>query len=79
MSIETSVSLNDMSASDLRAIAEQSNAWPFEQAKQIVARLKKKPKNYKINQKFITNRSSRFNENSRRIPPNSENIARKNS
>jgi len=31
-------------ASDLRALAEQSNAWPFEQAKQIVARLKKQPK-----------------------------------
>ncbi len=31
-------------ASDLRAVAEQSNAWPFEQAKAIVARLKKKPK-----------------------------------
>ena len=44
MSTESSVSLNDMSASDLRALAEQSNAWPFEQAKQIVARLKKKPK-----------------------------------
>src|SRR5215212_5806530 len=29
---------------DLRSIAEQSNAWPFEQAKQIVARLKRKPK-----------------------------------
>jgi lysyl-tRNA synthetase class 1 len=29
---------------DLRALAEQSNAWPFEQAKNIVARLKKKPK-----------------------------------
>jgi len=28
----------------LRLLAEQSNAWPFEQAKQIVARLKKKPK-----------------------------------
>ena len=27
--------------SDLRALAEQSNAWPFEQAKAIVARLKK--------------------------------------
>src|ERR1700675_819949 len=26
---------------DLRALAEQSNAWPFEQAKAIVARLKK--------------------------------------
>ncbi len=32
------------SPSDLRTLAEQSNAWPFEQAKQIVARLKKKPK-----------------------------------
>ena len=32
------------SPSDLRALAEQSNAWPFEQAKPIVARLKKKPK-----------------------------------
>ena len=32
------------SPSDLRALAEQSNAWPFEQARQIVARLKKKPK-----------------------------------
>src|SRR6201746_2191306 len=30
--------------SDLRALAEQSNAWPFEQAKAIVARLKKHPK-----------------------------------
>ena len=32
-----------MSPSDLRALAEQSNAWPFEEAKAIVARLKKKP------------------------------------
>src|ERR1700738_5009013 len=32
------------SPSDLRMLAEQSNAWPFEQAKQIVARLKKKSK-----------------------------------
>src|SRR3979409_669222 len=30
--------------SDLRTLAEESNAWPFEQAKSIVARLKKKPK-----------------------------------
>src|SRR3954454_22019133 len=30
--------------SDLRSLAEQSNAWPFEQAKQLVARLKKNPK-----------------------------------
>src|SRR3984893_18352681 len=29
---------------DLRALAEQSNAWPFDQAKAIVARLKKQPK-----------------------------------
>ena len=33
-----------LTASDLRALAEQSSAWPFEQAKQIVARLKKTPK-----------------------------------
>ena len=32
------------SAADLRALAEQSNAWPFEEARKIVARLKKKPK-----------------------------------
>src|SRR6267142_764004 len=32
------------SPSDLRMLAEQSNAWPFEQAKAIVARLKKSPK-----------------------------------
>ena len=32
------------SASDLRTLAENSNAWPFEQAKALVARLKKKPK-----------------------------------
>jgi lysyl-tRNA synthetase, class I len=29
---------------DLRALAEQSNAWPFEEARKIVARLKRKPK-----------------------------------
>src|SRR5262249_9112247 len=36
----------ELSASpgDLRSVAEQSNAWPFEQAKAIVTRLKKKPK-----------------------------------
>jgi lysyl-tRNA synthetase class 1 len=28
----------------LRALAEQSNAWPFEEARKIVARLKKRPK-----------------------------------
>jgi lysyl-tRNA synthetase class 1 len=29
---------------DLRAVAEQSNAWPFEEARKIVARLARKPK-----------------------------------
>jgi lysyl-tRNA synthetase class 1 len=29
---------------DLREVAEQSNAWPFEEAKKLVARLKRKPK-----------------------------------
>ncbi len=33
-----------ISAGDLRALAEQSNAWPFEQARALVARLKKTPK-----------------------------------
>jgi lysyl-tRNA synthetase class 1 len=33
-----------VSPGDLRSLAEQSNAWPFEQARQLVARLKKKPK-----------------------------------
>ena len=28
----------------LREVAEQSHAWPFEEARKIVARLKKKPK-----------------------------------
>jgi lysyl-tRNA synthetase class 1 len=32
------------SPSDLRALAEQANAWPFEQARALVARLKKAPK-----------------------------------
>src|SRR5271169_2014973 len=30
--------------SDLRALAEQSHAWPFEEARKIVARLKKSGK-----------------------------------
>src|SRR3989440_10676297 len=40
------MSVIDLAAnpSDLRALAEQSNAWPFEQAKAIVARLKRTPK-----------------------------------
>src|ERR1700758_2634699 len=31
-------------ASNLRALAEQSHAWPFEEARKIVVRLKKRPK-----------------------------------
>ena len=31
-------------APSLREVAEQSNAWPFEEARKLVARLKKKPK-----------------------------------
>src|SRR6186713_1013122 len=31
-------------AASLRELAEQSNAWPFEEARKIVARLKKSPK-----------------------------------
>src|SRR5215510_12240343 len=31
-------------AASLRQLAEQSNAWPFEEARKIVARLKKRPK-----------------------------------
>src|SRR6188768_191801 len=32
-------------AASLRELAEQSNAWPFEEARKIVTRLKKHPKN----------------------------------
>ena len=39
-----SVTEKAQSAADLRTLAEQSNAWPFEEARKIVARLKKKPK-----------------------------------
>jgi len=31
-------------AASLREVAEQSNAWPFEEARKLVARLKRKPK-----------------------------------
>ena len=31
-------------AASLRELAEQSSAWPFEEARKIVARLKKQPK-----------------------------------
>ncbi len=37
------MSITDTAAT-LRELAEQSNAWPFEEARKIVARLKKKPK-----------------------------------
>lgn len=35
---------NEMTAAELRALAEQSNAWPFEQARALAARLQKTPK-----------------------------------
>jgi lysyl-tRNA synthetase class 1 len=35
---------DDMGAASLRSLAEASSAWPFEEARKIVARLKKKPK-----------------------------------
>ena len=38
MSIDTAASVQD-----LRSVAEQSNAWPFEEARKIVARLNKRP------------------------------------
>src|SRR6516162_7512061 len=38
----TTVTIED--APNLRALAEQSHAWPFEEARKIVARLKKHPK-----------------------------------
>jgi lysyl-tRNA synthetase class 1 len=38
------LNVEDLSAADLRAVAENSNAWPFEEARKIVARLKAKPK-----------------------------------
>jgi lysyl-tRNA synthetase, class I len=34
----------DPNPAPLRALAEQSNAWPFEEARKIVARLKRRPK-----------------------------------
>ncbi|MDP2409861.1 MAG: lysine--tRNA ligase [Pseudolabrys sp.] len=38
------MSMPPESVPDLRSLAEQSNAWPFEEARKIVARLKKHPK-----------------------------------
>jgi lysyl-tRNA synthetase class 1 len=38
------MSIADPQAASLRELAESSNAWPFEEARKIVARLKRKPK-----------------------------------
>src|ERR1700742_1085327 len=38
------MSAADVPVASLRELAETSNAWPFEEAKKIVARLKRKPK-----------------------------------
>jgi lysyl-tRNA synthetase class 1 len=38
------MSLAEATAASLRELAESSNAWPFEEAKKIVARLKRQPK-----------------------------------
>jgi lysyl-tRNA synthetase class 1 len=38
------MSMTTETAQELLSLAEQSNAWPFEEARKIVARLKKKPK-----------------------------------
>src|SRR5262245_41458452 len=38
----------DVQSPSLRELAEQSNAWPFEEARKIVARLKGRPKDLVI-------------------------------
>src|SRR5437588_8669929 len=38
------MSVAEATAASLRELAENSNAWPFEEARKIVARLKRKPK-----------------------------------
>src|SRR5262249_4413937 len=38
------MSIAEADPASLREVAEQSNAWPFEEARKIVARLKKQPK-----------------------------------
>src|SRR5438128_877816 len=38
------MSVAEATAASLRELAENSNAWPFEEAKKMVARLKKRPK-----------------------------------
>ena len=45
MSIAVAESAQDLSSEALRSVAEQSGAWPFEEARKIVARLAKQPKN----------------------------------
>jgi lysyl-tRNA synthetase, class I len=39
------MSIADVPPADLRELAERSNAWPFEEARKIVARLQRAPKN----------------------------------
>src|SRR3984885_15471820 len=39
------MSTADVQTADPRELAERSNAWPFEEARKIVARLARKPKN----------------------------------
>jgi len=41
---QSNVDCRASNSADLREIAEQSNAWPFEEAKKIVTRLKRAPK-----------------------------------
>jgi lysyl-tRNA synthetase class 1 len=41
---ELSMSAPELQVPDLREIAENSNAWPFEEARKIVARLERRPK-----------------------------------
>jgi lysyl-tRNA synthetase, class I len=38
------MSITDVPPSDLRELAERSNAWPFEEARKIAARLQRRPK-----------------------------------
>ena len=39
------MSIADAPPADLRELAERSNAWPFEEARKIVARLARSSKN----------------------------------
>src|SRR2546423_5700649 len=42
------MSVGEVTTASLREVAEQSGAWPFEEARKIVARLKKRPKDEAI-------------------------------